>query len=64
MWTVVYMAQNKESVSYLAELLENQGILVKIRATNQEAGEDSCFEVLVPESEVDQAHDILIDAQL
>ncbi len=62
MWTVVYMAQNEETVMKLKELLTNEGVLVKIRpiAKNQE-NNDNYFEVLVPESEIEEAHSIIIE---
>ena len=31
MWTVVYMAQTKEIVMKLQQILEKEGLLVKIR---------------------------------
>ncbi len=65
MWTVVYMAQDKESVERLQQLLEEQNILVMVRPVNKEAqSDDCCYEVLVPESEVEQTHNIIIDAEL
>ncbi|MCX7715176.1 MAG: hypothetical protein N2171_05575 [Clostridia bacterium] len=66
MWTVIYMAQSKEIVEKLQALLESRGILVKVRPVNKKDidDKDCCYEVLVPESEVEQAHDIIIDAEL
>jgi len=63
MWTVVYMAQSKEIVSKLQELLEKEGLLVKIRpiSKNAESDEDNYYEVLVPESEVEEAHMLIIE---
>ncbi len=66
MWTVVYMAQDKDLIERLQKLLENQNILVMVRPIKNEGGDDSecCYEVLVPESEVEQTHNIIIDAEL
>lgn len=65
MWTVVYMAQDRESVERLQQLLEQQSILVMVRPVNKQATDDDCcYEVLVPESEVEQTHNIIIDAEL
>lgn len=62
MWTVVYMAQNKEIADRLQQVLEQEGVLVKIRPINKTADQAaSVYEILVPESEVDQAHNIIID---
>lgn len=62
MWTVVYMAQNKEVVQKLQEILEKEGLLVKIRPISKGASDDdSYFEVLVPQSEIEEAHSIIIE---
>lgn len=62
MWTVIYIAQNKESVDKLQAFLEKEGILVKIRPVGKKTSEeDGCFEVLVPDSEVQDAHVVMIE---
>ena len=62
MWTVVYMAQSKEIVTKLQEILEKEGLLVKIRPISKNLeNNDNYYEVLVPESEVEEAHSIIID---
>ena len=62
MWTVVYMAQSKEIAEDLQSLLTKEGILVKLRSVskNQESSNDY-FEILVPESEVEEAHSVIIE---
>lgn len=65
MWTVIYMAQSKNSVEILKDLFENNNILVKVRPINREIDEDNCcYEMLVPDSEVPLAHELLIDVAL
>ncbi len=59
MWTVVYIAQNQEAAQSLRSALETGGILVRLRPVSQ--AEDGCYEVLVPEAEVSEAHGIIID---
>ncbi|MDK2799731.1 MAG: hypothetical protein PWP27_1122 [Clostridiales bacterium] len=62
MWTVVYMAQSKEIVMKLQQILEKEGLLVKIRPISKNIeNNDTYYEVLVPESEVEEAHSIIID---
>jgi len=62
MWTVVYMAQSKEIVEKLQAILEKEGLLVKIRPISKNSdNNDNYYEVLVPESEVEEAHSIIID---
>ncbi|MBC7765018.1 MAG: hypothetical protein H7Y41_00915 [Hyphomonadaceae bacterium] len=63
MWTVVYMAQNKEMAVTLQEALEKEGLLVKIRPVGKGKNQDDdYYEVLVPESEVQEAHELIIEA--
>jgi len=62
MWTVVYMAQSKEVADNMQDLLSKEGILVKLRPINKnrETSDDN-YEVLVPESEVEEAHSVIIE---
>lgn len=64
MWTVIYMAQSKEVIDKLKQILEEHSILFKVRSINKSGEEDSCYEVLVPDTEVSEAHELLIEAQL
>lgn len=59
MWTVIYMAQTKEPVLKVQELLSQAGIAVKIRPVG-EGAEDGYYEILVPETESQLAHTILL----
>lgn len=62
MWTVVYIAKSKEIAENLRYLLEDAGLLVKIRPVNKECGaECNSYDVLVPESEIAVAHGIIIE---
>lgn len=62
MWTVVYMAQNKDVMEKLQAILEQEGLLVRIRPISKSLNSDEfCYEVLVPESEVEEAHSIIIE---
>jgi hypothetical protein len=56
------MAQSKEIVMKLQQVLEKEGLLVKIRPISKNLdNNDNYYEVLVPESEVEEAHSIIID---
>lgn len=61
MWTVVYMAQNKEMAEKLKSVLEEGGILVRINPVSRKEKTDDYFEVSVPEAEVEEAHGIIIE---
>ena len=61
MWMVAYVAQTKEQAEKIRDYLEGAGILVKIRSVNQSDNEKiGCFEIMVPESELSEAHGIII----
>ena len=62
MWTVVYIAKNTQIAEQLRALLEESGMLVKIRPISKggENADPSC-EVLVPESQIEQAHSLMIE---
>lgn len=63
MWTVVYMAQSKDIATRMQELLTKEGILVKLRPISKNhENNDNYYEVLVPESEVEEAHSVIIES--
>ncbi len=62
MWTVVYMAKNKKIADKVGEMLSKEGVLVKQQPVSKNTGdEDSYYEILVLESEVEEAHNILYE---
>ena len=64
MWTVIYMAQTKESVLQVQEILAEAKLAVRVRPVGDgsagEGRDDGYFEILVPETEAQLAHSILI----
>jgi hypothetical protein len=62
MWTVVYLAKNKKQAEKMSEAITREGVLVKIQPVSKGANEEeSYYEILVPEAEVEEAHSILIE---
>jgi len=59
MWTVVYMASNKDIAEKVKEYLTKESLLVKVRPVYNNPCKDSYYEVMVPESEIEEAHSIL-----
>lgn len=56
MWTVVYIAPTLKEAEKLEKRLSTEGFLVKLRTIGLSHTNDSCpVEILVPESEVDEA---------
>ena len=64
MWTVVYMTQSEETANLVTEILKKNNLLYKVRPMGSAADGDSCFEILVPETEINEAHNIIIDNNL
>lgn len=62
MWMVAYVTQSKESAERIRLLLQEAGLPVKIRSVNQSGnGQFGCYEILVPEAELSEAHEIIIE---
>lgn len=60
MWTVVYIAPNRVMADMYKEILENEGMLVMLRPIGvPHMGASGSVELLVPDSEVDEAHTII-----
>lgn len=61
MWTVIYMVQSLEAAEELRQLLESAGIITKIRPVTKAAeGELNAYEILIPQTEKEEAHKIII----
>lgn len=58
MWTVVYIAPNKKEAEKVRDLFLGEGLLVKLNEVAA-SEDDPAYEVLVPESEVDEALELL-----
>jgi len=59
MWTVVYIAPNLHRAGQIKEELSGEGMLVQLRPANKNRPESGITEVLVPEAEAEEAHEIL-----
>ncbi|MDD2421958.1 MAG: DUF2007 domain-containing protein [Heliobacteriaceae bacterium] len=63
MWTVVYIAPNRVTAEMLKNVLSVEGLLVMLRPVGvPHLGDSGSVEILVPESEVEEAHEILSGA--
>ncbi|MDR5660034.1 hypothetical protein RH915_11085 [Serpentinicella sp. ANB-PHB4] len=61
MWTVVYMASTRQDADQIKNILEQEGFLVRIRPVGKKNIHGTC-EVLVTESEVEEAYSILMQS--
>ncbi|GEA13818.1 MAG: hypothetical protein PWR22_1652 [Moorella sp. (in: firmicutes)] len=60
MWTVIYIASNRKQALRLKEILTGEGIMVNLRPIGSCQMEDLAgYELLVPESEAEEANEIL-----
>ncbi len=57
MWTVIYVAHQEEEAQIVQDKLNSEGFLVKIKQIGKM--DDTMFELLVPESEADEAHSVI-----
>ena len=62
MWIVVYITQNRETALTVKRLLREAGLLVKMRSIGLRASEQyGCYEIMLPESEVEEGHNLIIE---
>ncbi|MDS1030734.1 glutamate decarboxylase [Bacillota bacterium LX-D] len=60
MWTVVYIASNRQIAEKLKDTLTNEGLLATVKAVGSpQVGDAGAFEILVPESEAEEANEII-----
>lgn len=63
MWTVVYIASNMMRAECLKEKLISEGMMVTLRSVGMSrAGSGGSVEIMVPESEAEEANEILASA--
>jgi len=62
MWTVVYISPNRVLAEQMKSLLANEGLLVMLRPVGvPHLGDSGTVEVLVPETEAEEASQILTE---
>ncbi|HZJ82624.1 MAG TPA: hypothetical protein VFD57_02330 [Clostridia bacterium] len=62
MWVVVYMAHSKKVAHIIENILNSEGILLKLKPVYKNvASEENCYEILVPQSEGIEARAILME---
>jgi hypothetical protein len=55
MWTVIYISPSQKSAEIIQQRLTEEGFLVKIK----QIGQSPQYEILVPESELDEIQEVL-----
>lgn len=65
MWTVVYMSQDKFKVDRVMSLLESNEVITMLKAVGEgESDADRVYEILVPQTELETAQEIIVDTEL
>lgn len=65
MWTAVYISQSMETAEKLIKVLCENSVISKLRrASGGEETEHGCYEVLVPNTELETAQDLIIENEL
>ena len=62
MWVAVYIAPNRRVAAILKQLLEIEGILVKLKESNSVTQEERNVEILVSELEIEEANEVINNA--
>ena len=62
MWMVIHITKSKDAAKKVEDALAGEGILVKIKGVyKQKTESDNYYEILVLESEAEEAKDILVE---
>ena len=64
MWTVIYMATDKETARKVEEAIKSEGFLVRTRQIMKSKRHGCCIEVVVPESEAQDASRVIFEKNL
>lgn len=64
MWTVIYVSQSPDTAKKLADTLYKNGIISKLRRAGEEKSKQDCCEVLVPNTEMEAAQNLIIESDL
>ncbi|HCS74503.1 MAG TPA: hypothetical protein DIW17_11600 [Clostridiales bacterium] len=62
MWRVVYLAQTKEIADSISDLLSREGFWIKVKPVYRNVSiKDNYYEILIPESEAEEVHTLLME---
>ena len=65
MWTVVYVSHDKAKVDRVLGLLDDNKIMTRLKSSEEDdLGANKLFEILVPNTELETAQDIIFDSEL
>ncbi|MCX7950938.1 MAG: hypothetical protein N2594_03195 [Clostridiales bacterium] len=61
MWTVIYLAHSVKDAQRIEEALTTEGFLVKVREVGKNKNGQGTFEIMVPNSEAEDANMLMPD---
>lgn len=61
MWTVIYISQSRETAEKLTDALYKNGVISKLRSGGKNGDTQDCCEVLVPNTEMEAAQELIIE---
>lgn len=64
MWTVIYVSQSSETAQKLSQELYKNKIISKLRRAGSNDEDKCCYEILVPNTEMEAAQDLIIENSL
>lgn len=65
MWTVVYVAQKSQEVLKIKCILDENNIISRVKKGNAiEEEEGTCFEIMVPASEISEAQNLILEFEM
>lgn len=64
MWTVVYVSQNKVKVDKIVVILNDNSIMTMLKSNRNENADTVSYEILVPQTELEAAQDIIFDTEI
>lgn len=65
MWTVVYVSQDKDKVDNLVKILNENNVITMVKTTcEDDFGVGVAYEILVPQTELEAAQDIIVDTEI
>lgn len=65
MWTVVFMSQDKAKIDKILAVLEQSNIMTMLKTSGEDDfGSGTVYEILVPQTELESAQDIIFDTEL
>lgn len=59
MWVVVYVAPNRKVAGILKELLELEGIMVRLKGLSSQSEKEHTVAVMVSDLEIEEANEVI-----